>query len=218
MVVVRISSHRTLRECSQARAGTSHAGAARTAEAAGGWRALQGGPEHARFVDTRFVQVRGPVAGDGGRAFGFVAARWFGTAPIGRAVCRDRQVDDPDRVSVWAQDFDFVVATVLWLAATKMARAAQLSRLHPAGDADRVLGRGAVVAWFDEYAPRCEPDPPHGRRRHRRAPAGPCCQSTSMTCTAPPVQEADRPTGRRRASVPPTRNRAPGPTARSGLR
>jgi hypothetical protein len=45
-----------------------------------------------------------------------------------------------------AQDFDFVVATVLWLAATKMARAAQLSWVHPAGDADRVLGRGAAVA------------------------------------------------------------------------
>ena len=34
----------------------------------------------------------------------------------------------------------------------------------------------------------------------------------------PSVQEADRPTGRRRAGVPPTRHRARGPTARSGLR
>jgi hypothetical protein len=52
MLVVRISPHRTLCEYSHARAGTSHAGAARTAEAVGGWRALQG-PEHVRFVDKR---------------------------------------------------------------------------------------------------------------------------------------------------------------------
>jgi hypothetical protein len=38
----------------------------------------------------------------------------------------------------------------------------------------------------------------------------------SQMCTAPSVQEADRPTGRRRAGAPPTRRRARGPTARSG--
>ena len=41
---------------------------------------------------------------------------------------------------------------------------------------------------------------------------------SASICTAPSIQEADRPTGRRRAGVPPTRHRARRPTARSGLR
>ena len=53
--------------------------------------------------------------------------------------------------------------------------------------------------------------PEHVREWVARMKAGP----TSQTCAAPSDQEADRPTGRRRAGVPPTRHRARGPTARA---
>jgi len=89
---------------------------------------------------------------------------------------------------------------------------------HPAGQARRAWSAATPRLTKTSCCQSTSMTSMRSTRWHER----PGCSRTtanarppSQTYTAPSDQEADRPTGRRRAGVPPTQHRARGPTARA---